>query len=195
MLVEVEVRVEDLDEQVEVLRLRHAYFRRFQRFAKLRHHLVALLATRAEVEVRGQRDGLSLQVLLEQLVGVADGVGAQSLEIVRPETRKRVQSRHDKIQGGYFSLTFSDFFLKYDVGLAHELISLIFKLSDCLQVIDGLCGLQVELEGHLGVLWLQCIDDLRQVLEYSHLGHLNGRQGLWFLLFALKRLRLLDLFL
>ena len=194
VLVEVEVRVEDLDEQVEVLRLCHAYFGRFQGFAKLGHHLVALLATRAEVEVRCQRYSLRLQVLLQQLVRVADGVGAQSLEIVRPEARKRVQSRNDEVQRGYFSLAFSHFFLKNDVGLTHKLISLVFKLSDRLQVIDGLCGLQIKLEGHLGVLRLQCIDNLRQVLEYSDLGHLDGGQGFRFLLFALQRLRLLCLF-
>ena len=79
--------------------------------------MIALFAARTEVEMGGESDSLRLQVLLQQLVRVAHCVRAQSLEVVRSEASQRVQSRNDKVQSGYFSLTLCDFFLEDDVSL------------------------------------------------------------------------------
>ena len=65
MLVEEQVRVENLDEQVQVLWLGHADLGGLEGFAQLGHHLVTLLLARAEVQVGGQVDRLCLQVLFQ----------------------------------------------------------------------------------------------------------------------------------
>ena len=154
MLVEVQIGVQYLDQKVEILGLCHANLRCLQSLAQLSHHLVTLLATGAEVQVRCQSNRLRLQILLEQLVGVAGGVGAECLEVICAEAVQRVQGRDNQIEGGHFGITFGDFFLKDYVSLGHELVCLILELGHRAEVIDGLGGLQVETESLLWVLWL-----------------------------------------
>lgn len=91
VLIEVEVGVEDLHEEVQILRLRHADLRRFERLAELGHDLLSLLSARAEVEIGGVGDRLGLQILLEQLVRIADRIGTQSVKVFTTEARERVQ--------------------------------------------------------------------------------------------------------
>lgn len=92
LLEEEQVGVEDLDQKVKILGLCHADLRRFERFAELGHDLLTLLAAIAEEQMRGQADCLSLQILLEQLVAVADCICAKRLKVFRAKARERVQS-------------------------------------------------------------------------------------------------------
>ena len=91
LLEEVQVRVQDLHKQVEILWFSHADLGCFESLAQLGHDLLTLLAAVAEEQMRGKADSLSLEILLEQLVAVADSVGAESLEVLRVEARERVK--------------------------------------------------------------------------------------------------------
>jgi len=141
LLVEVQVGIQDLDQKVEVLGLSHADLRGLERLAKLGHDLIALLAALAEEEMRSEADGLRLQVFLQKLVGVADGVATQRLKVLRSETSQRVQGCHEELQAIDLVLALRHFLLKDDVGLRHELVCLILQLSDLLEVVDGLASL------------------------------------------------------
>ena len=87
MVVEVEVRVEYFDEQVQIFWLSHAYLGRFEGLTELCHDLGALLPRIAEEEMGCVSNSLSLEIFLEELVGVADSVGAERLKVVRAEAR------------------------------------------------------------------------------------------------------------
>ena len=83
MIVEVEVCVEYFDEQVQVLRLSHAYLRRFEGLPKLCHDLGTLFPRIAEEEMGCVSNSFSLEILLEKLVRIANGVCCECLEVIR----------------------------------------------------------------------------------------------------------------
>ena len=71
-----------------------------------------------------------MQVLFEELVGVTDNIGTERLEVFCTEAGERVQGRYEEVEARYLFLAFSHFLLKDDISLRHELIGLIFELSD-----------------------------------------------------------------
>ena len=95
MIVEVEVCVEYFDKQVQILWLSHAYLRRFEGFTELRHDLGTLFPRVAEEEMGCVSNSFSLEIFLEKLVGIADGVGAERLKVIGTKACKCVQGGHD----------------------------------------------------------------------------------------------------
>jgi hypothetical protein len=64
------------------------------------------------VKVGRKSGGLTLHVLLKELVGEADRIGYESFEVIRSEAGQSVESSHDKVESRDLLLRILQVFLK-----------------------------------------------------------------------------------
>lgn len=77
--------------------------------------------------MRSSCGGLALHVLLKELIGVADSVGDESLEIISSKALQGVESGHNQIEGRNLLLSVLQVFLKDGERVRHELVGEVLQ--------------------------------------------------------------------